>query len=348
MENESQIWTLGKLAKILGAELVGPPEFRISGPAGSDSDDPSGLAFAEAEEYLEEAKNSKVGAVIVPMSVEDFPKPALRHSHPRAAFGHLLSLFDKPFTQAMGVHPTAIVHSTSIVDSGASIGPYVVIESGCNVASGAVIMPFCYIGENCSVGRDSLVLPHAVLLRNVDIGESCEIGPGAILGHAGFGYYWDGQKQVRVPQVGRVRLGDEVHVGALTAVDRATCGETSIDDGTKLDNLVQVGHNVKIGKHGVFASQVGVAGSSVIGDRHTAGGQAGFADHVRVTDGVTIAGRSGVMGTISEPGVYGGAPCMPMSQYRRVTVINSDLPNLVKRLRALEKKVSELEGPVDH
>ena len=279
------------------------------------------------------------------MSVESFPKPALRHPQPRMAFGHLLSLFDKPFLQAPGIHPTAIVHQSATIHAEASVGAYVVIEAGCNIAQGVVIMPFCFIGENCSIGSASQVFPHAVLLRNTTIGESCEIAPGAVIGHAGFGYYWDGTKQVRVPQVGEVIIGDEVHIGALTAIDRATAGATTIADGNKIDNLVQIAHNVKIGKHGVFASQVGIAGSSIIGARHTAGGQAGFADHVRVTDGVTISGRAGVMGTISEPGVYGGAPCMPMRQFRRVTVITEDLPNLVKRIRALEKKILELEGP---
>jgi UDP-3-O-[3-hydroxymyristoyl] glucosamine N-acyltransferase len=345
MENESQIWTLGKLAEILGAEIVGPSDFLVSAPASSDSDNPSGLAFAEGKDYLEEAKTSGVGAVIVPMSVEEFPKPILRHPHPRMAFGHLLSLFDKPFQQASGVHPSAVVHPESIIHPDASIGAFTVIESGCNIGAGAIIMPFCYIGENCTVGSDSLILPHAVLLRNVILGESCEIGPGAIIGHAGFGYYWDGTKQVRVPQVGGVVLGDDVHIGALTAIDRATAGATYIADGNKLDNLIQVAHNVKIGKHGVFASQVGIAGSSVIGANHVAGGQVGYADHVKVADGVSIAGRSGVMGTISEPGAYGGAPSMPMRQFRRVTIIHEDLPNLVKRIRALEKKIQELEGP---
>jgi UDP-3-O-[3-hydroxymyristoyl] glucosamine N-acyltransferase len=345
MENESQIWTLGKLAEVLGAEVVGPHDFVVSAPASSDSDNPTGLAFAEGEEYLEEARLSSVGAVIVPTGTENFPKPILRHPNPRMAFGHLLSLFDKPFVQGAGIHPTAVIHPSAVIDESASIGAYVVIEASSTVGSGAVVMPFTFVGENCSIGAKTVVMPHAVLLRDVTIGERCEIGPGAILGHAGFGYYWDGSKQQRVPQVGDVVIGDEVHIGALTAIDRATADSTTIDEGNKIDNLVQIAHNVRIGKHGVFASQVGIAGSSHIGARHTAGGQAGFADHVRVTDGVTIAGRAGVMGTISEPGVYGGAPCMPMRQYRRVTVINEDLPNLVKRLRALEKKVLELEGP---
>ncbi len=332
------------MAEVLGAEVIGSPDFVISAPASLNSDEPHGLAFAESPETLEEAMHSNVGAFIVPSSVEDFPKPAMRHPKPRAAFGHLLSLFDRPIFQTPGCHPTAVIHPSVVLGDNISIGAYVVIESGCIIDPGATIMPFCFIGENCKVGAGTVVLPHAVLLRNVTLGTNCEIGPGAILGHAGFGYYWDGTQQARVPQVGNVIIGDNVDIGALTAIDRATAGSTSIGDGNKLDNLVQVAHNVKIGKHGVFASQVGIAGSSTIGARNMAGGQSGYADHVIVGDDVILAGRSGVMGTISDPGIYGGAPCMPMRQYRRVTVIHADLPNFVNRIRALERTVKELEG----
>lgn len=285
-----------------------------------------------------------MGAVIVPLSVTNFPKPILRHASPRQAFGKLLQLYNRPYRSEKGIHPAAIVHPTAKIDPTASIGPYVVVEPGCTVAENAVVMPFCYLGEDCHLGENSILLPHAVLLRDVTIGRHCEIGPGAILGHAGFGYYWDGAKQVHVPQVGGVVLEDHVDVGALTAIDRATADDTYVGEGNKFDNLVQIAHNVKIGKHGVFASQVGIAGSSKIGDRLMAGGQSGFADHVTVADNVTITGRAGVMGTISEPGYYGGAPCMPIRQYHRVTAISADLPNVMKRLKALEKKVQELEG----
>lgn len=335
---------MGKLGAVLSAEVVGPPDLVISSPATSASSNPNGIAFAESQQYLDEAKESAVGAIIVPLTTEDFPKPHLKHASPRQAFGHILQLFFRPFPNTQGIHETAIVADSANIDPTASIGPYVVVEGNATVGKNATVMPFCYIGENCRVGEDSLVLPHAVLLRDVTIGNRCEIGPGAILGHAGFGYYWDGSKQVHVPQTGGVVLGDNVDVGALTAIDRATADNTVIGDGNKFDNLVQIAHNVTVGKHGVFASQVGIAGSSRIGDRLMAGGQSGFADHVTVVDGVTISGRAGVMGTISEPGVYGGAPCMPMRQYHRVTAISADLPNLLKRIKTLEKKVQELEG----
>ena len=345
MENESQIWTLGKLAKLLDAELIGPEDFEISAPASSDSNNTSGLAFAEGDDYLAEAMISRVGAVIVPLSITEFPKPILRHANPRMAFGNLLSLFDTPFEQPTGIHHTAIVDPSAAVAPNASIGPYAVIGRHCQIHSGAIVMPFSYVGDGCSIGENSTIFPHAVLLRNIIVGSNCQIGPGAILGHSGFGYYWDGNKQVPVPQIGNVIIGDSVDIGALVAIDRATADSTSIDNGTKIDNLVQIAHNVKIGKHGVFASQVGIAGSTTIGDRHMAGGQAGYADHVTITDGVILAGRSGVMGTLSEPGMYGGAPCMPMRKYRRVTGIIEDLPELLTRVRTLEKKVQELEGP---
>ena len=344
MENQPQIWTLGELAKVLEAEIIGPADLRITNAATSSSDNPEGLAFAESDEYLEEARISGVGAVIVPLSVTEFPKPILRHKSPRQAYGKLLQLFDRPYPSVPGIHPTAVIHESAIIDPSASIGAFVVIEAGSKVGRESVVMPFCYLGENSIIGDDNLLMPHAVLLRDVTIGDNCEIGPGAVLGHDGFGYYWDGTRQVHVPQVGGVILGDQVDVGALTAIDRATADNTIIGDGNKFDNLVQIGHNVKMGKHSVLASQVGIAGSSKIGDRLTAGGQVGFADHVTVGDNVTLTGRAGVMGVLEGPGYYGGAPCMPIRQYHRVLAITTELPDLVKRLKALEKKIQELEG----
>ncbi|MBS1703354.1 MAG: UDP-3-O-(3-hydroxymyristoyl)glucosamine N-acyltransferase [Armatimonadetes bacterium] len=344
MENQPQVWTLGELAKTLQAEIVGPADLVISAPATSSSANPNGLAFAESQEYLDEAAASGVGAVIVPMSVESFSKPILRHPAPRAAFGHLLHLFDRPYPFVSGVHPTAVVSPAATVDPTASIGAYAVIEAGATISASVLVMPFAYVGENCTVGEGSRLLPHAVLLRDVTLGENCEIGPGAVLGHSGFGYYWDGTKHVAIPQVGGVTLGDAVDVGALTAIDRATADDTFIDSGNKFDNLVQIAHNVKMGPHGVVASQVGIAGSTRIGARLTAGGQSGFADHVTVTDNVALSGRAGVMNDIQEPGMYGGAPSMPIRQFHRVFSLMSDLPNLVKRLKALEKKIQELEG----
>lgn len=293
---------------------------------------------------MAEATDSAVGAVIVPLDTIDFPKPHLRHSHPRQAFGKLLHLFNTPYLRHDGIHETAVIDPTATVDPLASIGPYCVIEKGAEIHAHANVMAFAYVGENCTVGERTIVMPHATLLRNVTLGKFCEIGPGAVLGHAGFGYYWDGEKQVHVPQVGGVILSDRVDVGANSAIDRATADNTTIGEGNKFDNLVQVGHNVQIGKHGVFASQVGISGSTTIGNRMTAGGQSGFADHVTVIDNVAIAGRAGVMGTIDTPGIYGGAPCVPILQFHRSNTLVNDLPNLVKRIKSLEKKLAELES----
>lgn len=342
MATETKQWTLGELAPILGCTLHGDPNFVITAPATSKSDNATGLTFAESEDYLAEAKASGVGAVIVGSVQPDFPKPTLVSESPRLSFFKLLTMFQPRFAAAAGAHATAVIDPTAQTD-GAAIGAYAVVERDTVIEPGATIMAHAYIGPECVVRKGAVIMPHAVLLRNVEIGEDAEVGPGAILGHSGFGYVWDGKQQLRVPQVGGVILGNNVHIGALTAVDCATADNTTIDDDTKLDNLVQVGHNVQIGKHGVFASQTGIGGSTVIGDNHTAGGQAGYHDHIVVADNVSISGRGGVLADLPESGTYGGIPVVPINRFYRIVAIEQSLPEVLGRIRKLEKRIKELE-----
>jgi UDP-3-O-[3-hydroxymyristoyl] glucosamine N-acyltransferase len=348
MENQPQNkkqYRISELAEKIGGTVGGNPDFLITAPAQAGSANPNGLAFAESEKFLAEAIQSAVGAVIVPEATSDFPKPHIKHPHPRQAFGHLLHLFQTPLALEPGIHPTAIISALAKIAPSASVGAYVVVSDRADIASDAKLYPFAYIGQDCTVGERSSVLPHAVLLRNVTLGTGCTVGPGSVLGHAGFGYYFDGDKQVPIPQIGGVFIGEGVEIGALSAVDRATADDTLLGDHVKIDNLVQVAHNVQIGKNSILTSQVGVAGSTTLGERVVAGGQSGFSDHIRVADGVMIGGGSAVLGNIDETGVYTGYPAMPMSQFRRVAAIQKDLPSLLKRLRALEKRVEELENP---
>lgn len=342
MAAEAKQYTLGELAPMLGCELVGDPAFVVSAPATSKSSNANGLTFAENDIYLEEARSSGVGAVIVPESVTEFPKPFLRSKSPRLSFFKLLTLFQPQFGGNGTLHPTAAIGDGVNVE-GASVGAYAVIESGAQIEPGATVMAHAYVGPGCIVRKGAIVMPQAVLLRDVEVGEDSEVGPGAVLGHSGFGYVWDGQQQLRVPQVGGVILGKNVHIGALTAVDCATADNTAIGDDTKLDNLVQVGHNVQIGKHGVFASQVGIAGSTTIGDNHMAGGQAGYNDHICVGDDVVVGGRAGVLADLPEPGTYLGIPVVPKNRFYRIKAVEHSLPELLGRVRALEKKIKELE-----
>ena len=347
MANETwstKSWTLTELSQILGGEVVGDGNLVITAPATAKSSNPNGLAFAESAEYLEIAAHSGVGAVIVPLSTQYFSKPTIQHEAPRKAFGALLHLFQTPYLLTESIHPTAIIHESATIHPSAKVGAYAIVEANAIIAEGAEIFPHAYIGENCAVGMNSKVLPHAVLLRKVTLGSHCEVGPGAVLGHSGFGYYWNGEKHVAIPHVGGVEIQDHVDIGALTAIDRATADNTTVQEGSKMDNLVQIAHNVDLGAHSVLASQVGIAGSTVIGKGNVSGGQSGYADHLVIADGVSLAGRTAALSSIEKPGLYGGIPAMPIREYRRNLVVQKELGSVMRRLKELEKEVERLKG----
>jgi UDP-3-O-[3-hydroxymyristoyl] glucosamine N-acyltransferase len=340
---ESKTLKLSEIAALIGGKVLSGEDFVVTCLASSKSVQSSGLAFAESANYLKEAAASAVGAVIIPDTVSDFAKPAIQHPSPRTAFGILLNHFKTPYLINPEIHPTAVIHPLAQVHPNVKVGAYAVIEAGTFVEEDAEIFAHVYVGENCHIGHGTRILPSAIILKNVRIGRHVEIAPGAVIGYSGFGYYWDGKKQVPVPQIGGVQIHDHAEIGANSTVDRATVDDTIIGEGTKVDNQVQIGHNVQIGKHSVFASQIGIGGSTIIGDRNMAGGQSGYSDHVNVADGVTIAGRAGVTTDLMEPGQYAGMPAIPISSHRRNKVIEHNLSGLVKRVKELEKRLKELE-----
>lgn len=343
MEKDVQGWSLGELAELFGGELAGPADLRILRPVPADTEpDPHGLTFAENGNYLKLAEEGGAAAILVPKDAE-VTKPAIRVDRPREAFGRLLGMCHRPLPIEANVHPTAVVSAEAHVDPTASIGPYAVIERGAKVGAGCRVFPFCYVGENCELGEGTILHPHAVLVQDIVLGARCLVHPGAVLGADGFGFVWDGKRRVKVPQVGRVVLGDDVEVGANTAIDRATAGNTEVGAGTKLDNLVQIGHNTKIGEHTVIASLAGISGSTRIGNRVTIAGQVATSDHVSVADDITLAGRTGVTGDLKEPGAYFGLPARPLGEAMRTMVLVTKLQDLFDRVRALERKLKQNE-----
>ncbi|MCX7800628.1 MAG: UDP-3-O-(3-hydroxymyristoyl)glucosamine N-acyltransferase [Fimbriimonadales bacterium] len=336
--------TLGEIARWVGGQLHGPEDHPVARPVPADSDDPEGLAFVSSKGFLEVFERSGAGAALVPEDLRPSSKPHIVVKDPRAAFGAVLVRFDRPLPLNPGVHPTAIVAEDARVSPTAQIGPYAVVEAGAKIGPGVRVYPFAYVGEGCQLGEGTTVYPHAVLYRDVRTGRGCVVHAGAVLGADGFGFVWDGHRRVKVPQVGRVVLGDEVEIGANTAVDRATAGETVVGSGSKLDNLVQIGHNVRIGEHTVAAAQVGVSGSTTIGSRVTIAGQVAFSDHVEVCDDVVLGGRSAVIQNIREPGEYLGFPARPLGEAMRALAVSAKLPELAARLRRLEERVRDLES----
>lgn len=337
-------WTLGELAGLLGGRLDGPADLPITRPVSSHDEDPQGICFAESEPHLLRAIKGAVGALLVDNKADVGGKPAIRVESPRFAFAKLLAIASRPLPLSSGVHPLASVAETAKIAPTARIGAYAVVEAGAVVEDDARVYPFCYVGENCRIGQGTVLYPHVVLYQDVEIGSQCVLHSGCVLGADGFGFFWDGSRRRKIPQVGGVDVGDDVEVGANTTIDRATAGATRVGEGTKLDNLIQVAHNASIGKHTVVAGLSGISGSSRIGDRVVIGGGVGIKDHVTITDDVALGGRTGVEKDILEPGEYFGTPARPAAEAVRAFLLAPKLPELFSRLRALEKRLDELEG----
>ncbi|MEQ1935096.1 MAG: UDP-3-O-(3-hydroxymyristoyl)glucosamine N-acyltransferase [Fimbriimonadaceae bacterium] len=341
METKTPRWTLASLAEILGGECFGPDDQPIARPVSADTPDPLGIAFAESDTYVTLAENSSVGVLIIGREERAPKKPHIRVDRPREAFLKLLMLCErKPHFEA-GIHPTAVISAQATISPSASIGPYVVIEGDASIEVGAAIMPFCFIGPGCVIGRGTRLHPRVTLVQDVKLGANCTVHPGVVLGADGFGFVWDGARRVKVPQVGGVDIGDNVELGANTTVDRSTAGDTTIGNGSKLDNLIQVAHNCHIGEHTVIAAQSGIAGSSSIGDRCDVGGMTGLKDHIKVGNDIQLGGMSGLEKDLMEPGAYIGRPALPIMDGLRVLKAFAKLPDILSRLRALEKKVDK-------
>jgi len=230
------------------------------------------------------------------------------------------------------------------VDPSASVGPGAVIEDGVVIGARTKVGALCFIGAGAVLGDDVVLHPRAVVTDGVSIGNRVIIHSGAVLGADGFGYAFDGTAHRKIPQVGGLRIEDDVEIGANAAIDRATLGETRIRRGSKIDNLVQVGHNCDVGEDVILVSQVGISGSCTIGNRAILAGQVGVADHVTIGEGAVLTAQSGVPADVTAGEVWSGTPSRPAAETRRIWAAEAMLPDLVRKVRALEKRVRELEG----
>lgn len=338
MEKVVPSWSLADLAKIFDGDLAGPPDLMINKAIPADGADPHGLTFAESEDFLRRAAAGGAAAVLSIRGAAPVEKPTIFVDRPREAFGRFLAMVKRPMPLNSGIHPTAVVSPDAVIAESAEIGPYAVIERGATVGERCRVFPFCYVGEDCKVGDETVLYPQVVLYQGVVLGRRCVIHSGAVLGADGFGFVWTGERQHKVPQVGGVIFGDDVEVGANSSVDRATSGDTLIGSDVKLDNLVQIGHNVTVGDHTVMASQTGIGGSSIIGRRVSIAGQVAVTDHAMVCDEVVLAGRTGVMGDVTQPGTYFGIPARPLGEAMRNLARFLQLQDLFKRVEELEKR----------
>jgi len=333
-------YRLGEVAQALGAELRGDPEVRISGLATLQAAGPDQLSFLANPSYAKYLADTRAAAVILsPAAAGDGPTNVLLLDNPYLGYARLSHWFDPAPVAPPGIHPAAVVDASATIAASASIGPNAVIEADVVVGEQVVIGAGSVIGARTSIGSGSIIRPRVTLAHDVVIGQRCHILSGAVIGSDGFGFANEKGQWHRIAQLGRVLLGDDVEVGANTTIDRGALDDTVIGNGVKLDNLIQIAHNVRIGDHSAMAAMVGIAGSTKIGSHCVFGGASGVAGHLEIADQVHLTGMTLVTGDIRQPGVYSsGTSADTNKQWRKNAVRFRQLDTLARRVKELEKK----------
>jgi UDP-3-O-[3-hydroxymyristoyl] glucosamine N-acyltransferase len=335
-------FTLGELAEALQAQLDGDPTRVVTGVAALETAGPAQISFLTDLRYRNAARASRAGAFLAPLEVTDLPGPTLRCAKPEQALIELIRLFHPPVPTPPGIDRTAVVAADAAVDPSAAVGPLTVIESRAVIGPGVRLHALVHVGVGVQIGEGSVVYPHVSLREGVRVGRRVVVHAGAVLGADGFGFAFDGSAHRKIPQVGGVLIEDDVEIGANTTIDRATFGDTIVRRGTKIDNLVQIGHNVEIGEHSLLVAQVGISGSTRLGRGVVLAGQVGVADHVTLGDGVVAAAQSGIPGDVEAGAKVFGSPARPLAQARRIMVAQGRLPELLQRVRVLEQRLEKL------
>jgi UDP-3-O-[3-hydroxymyristoyl] glucosamine N-acyltransferase len=328
---------LDEIARVLGCELRGDGALEIRDIAPIEDAPPGTLTFLADRRYAPQLATTKASAVLLPPDAPDVPLPSLRARDPYRAFVAAVELFHPPVRATPGVHPSAVVAPTATIGANASIGPHVVVGERTVIGRNAVLFPNVVVYADVTIGDDFTAHAGAVVREGVRIGQRVTLHAGAVIGSDGFGFLPLPDGNRKIPQVGTVVLEDDVEIGANSTVDRAALGETFVGQGTKLDNLVMVGHGCRIGPHCLVAGQAGLAGSTTVGARVLVGGQAGASGHLTIGDGARVGAQAGMHQDIPPGAVYSGYPAMEARLWRRVTVSIPRLPELFRRVRRLER-----------
>ncbi|HET6345939.1 MAG TPA: UDP-3-O-(3-hydroxymyristoyl)glucosamine N-acyltransferase, partial [Myxococcota bacterium] len=306
---------------------------------------PSHISFLASRRYLDAFRRTRAGAVLVPEPLDGAPCPLIVCADPYLAMAHIATAFHPTPSFAPGCEPGA--HVAGVVDPTATVCVGAVVEPGASVGPRTVLMAGAFVGRDASLGEDCLLHPGARVLARCRVGARVILHTGAVIGSDGFGYALDKAtgRRHKIPQVGIVEVGDDVEIGANSTVDRATFGSTRIGAGTKIDNLVQIAHNVVLGRDCVVVSQTGIAGSTVVGDRVVIGAQGGVVGHISIASDVMLGARAGVASSIDTAGVYSGTPVMPHRQWLKVAMAQQAVPELRRRVRELESRLAALCPP---
>ena len=337
-------FTAAYIAEQLQGEVIGDGTVPLTGFTSADRAGPGDLTFAEKDTYFAAAEASPAAAILVAGPFTSATKVLIRVPNARIAAAKALPLFFPPEQTSPGIHPGASVSPTARVDATAYIGPGCVLEAGVIVGANTVLMGGNHIGRDCRLGDNIRLFPHVVLYARTQVGHRVVIHAGTVIGSDGYGYVFDQGRHRKILQVGNVIIEDDVEIGANAAIDRAALGSTIIGAGTKIDNLVHVAHNVVMGRHCLIMGQAGFAGSTQLGDYCVIASQSGIAGHLKLGPQSMVGAKSGVMRDVAAKETVLGIPAMPDKQAKRQWIAVQKLPELMLRMRELEKQVAELRG----
>lgn len=336
---------LSEIASSLSLTLQGG-DIEITGVNTLADASPSELSFLANPKYAPQLATTRAGAVILAPDQAAGDKPCLISANPYLDFARCVQLFAKPQGCFTGLSELAFVHPEADVDPTAAVAPFVFIGKGAVIGPRVRIFSGCCIGEDCVVGEDSVIYPNCSLMSGSHVGKRVILHAGTVLGSDGFGFAQAGGAMTKFPQIGRVVIEDDVEIGANTTIDRAALGETRVGQGSKIDNLVQLGHNVRVGRNCIIVAQVGIAGSTSLGDGVVLAGQVGVAGHIKLGDGCRIGAKSGVGQDVPPRQDLSGIPAMPHGSFLRTSAIMPKLPEMKRRLAKLEKELAALREEI--
>jgi UDP-3-O-[3-hydroxymyristoyl] glucosamine N-acyltransferase len=334
---------LRELAEWVGGTVIGDGEVEISGVAAIEEAKPGEITFIANPKYVSKLNETHASAVIVSTEITQANRPLLLTLNPYLAFARIFSLYSQKTVEPKGVDPRAWVGSTAELGKDLTIYPFVYVGERCRIEDRVTLYPGVHVGEDCSVGEDSILYPNVSIYPKTVIGKRVILHSGVVVGSDGFGYAKEGRKNVKVPQVGRVEIEDDVEIGANTTIDRGTLGCSIIRRGVKIDNLVQIAHNVVIGEDSIVVAQVGISGSTTVGSNVTLAGQAGLVGHIHVGDNVMVGGQSGVSHDLPPNSVYTGSPAIPHRDYLKMAMTLPKVPEMRRTLAEIERRLIKLE-----
>jgi UDP-3-O-[3-hydroxymyristoyl] glucosamine N-acyltransferase len=333
-------FTVAEIARHLEGEILGDAHTPLKSFAHADRAQPGDLTFAENDKFFARAEQSPASAIIFSGSgTSNSGKALIRVPNARIAFARALTLFFPETAIPPGIHPSVVIAKSARIDPGVYLGPNCVVGERSWIGSGAVLHAGDVVADDCKLGAGTVLFPNVTLYPGTELGQRVRVHAGSVIGADGFGYVLDGGIHRKVPQTGNVLVGDDVEIGANVTIDRGALGPTVIGKGSKIDNLVQIGHNVQIGEHCIVIAQAGIAGSAKLGNYVIVAGQAGIAGHITIGNKVTIAGQSGVMHDIPDGQSLWGTPALPDRATKRQMIAAQRLPQLLRRVSKIEKSL---------